>query len=332
MLIIKGLKSLLRATAAAALSFFVVSSAAAQTIRYIHTDGLGSVVLTTDKNRNIIERSEYEPYGSLLNHAMTDMPGYTGHVMDAATGLTYMQQRYYDPVIGRFLSADPVATNTNDGAYFNRYLYVNNNPYGFIDPDGRAPDNSILYGPGGRNNGEATSYSAVSEYSGGAYPGGGRGKQSKVTVGSFFGELIKAQLEPVRKLNASSTTALGIAIGQMRLYEAWMKGNKPYVDFGNNAVQYHNLSPVFGNAGAITFGNNIQYTLGSTPEDRQRISSMSLGYEEMQHTRQAELLGISYLPMNIALGISASIYEGNWHGPSNYLEVGPHNKEPTPWP
>lgn len=48
-----------------------------------------------------------------------------------------MQQRYYDPAVGRFLSVDPVSTNPSTGAGFNRYWYADNNPYKFIDPDGR---------------------------------------------------------------------------------------------------------------------------------------------------------------------------------------------------
>jgi RHS repeat-associated protein len=63
--------------------------------------------------------------------------GYTGHVMDGATGLTYMQQRYYDQSIGRFLSVDPVVANGHTGINFNRYRYALNNPYRFTDPDGR---------------------------------------------------------------------------------------------------------------------------------------------------------------------------------------------------
>lgn len=50
-----------------------------------------------------------------------------------------MQQRYYDPVAGRFLSIDPVETDSNSGTSFNRYAYANNNPYRFIDRDGRCP-------------------------------------------------------------------------------------------------------------------------------------------------------------------------------------------------
>ena len=51
----------------------------------------------------------------------------------------YMQQRYYDPIAGRFLSVDPVTTNAKDGSFFGRYHYANNNPYKFKDPDGRSP-------------------------------------------------------------------------------------------------------------------------------------------------------------------------------------------------
>ncbi|MFT5297693.1 MAG: hypothetical protein ACI9YH_003730 [Colwellia sp.] len=49
----------------------------------------------------------------------------------------YMQARYYDPVIGRFYSNDPVGyISENPVMSFNRYMYVNNNPYKYTDPDG----------------------------------------------------------------------------------------------------------------------------------------------------------------------------------------------------
>jgi len=57
--------------------------------------------------------------------------------MDADTGLVYAQQRYYDPIVGRFLSVDPVTADAGSGGNFNRYWYANNNPYRFTDPDGR---------------------------------------------------------------------------------------------------------------------------------------------------------------------------------------------------
>jgi RHS repeat-associated protein len=69
--------------------------------------------------------------------AAEDKPGYTGHLEDDDLSLTYMQQRYYDPLIGRFYSNDPVGfTPQNPVMSFNRYMYVNNNPYKYTDPNG----------------------------------------------------------------------------------------------------------------------------------------------------------------------------------------------------
>lgn len=48
-----------------------------------------------------------------------------------------MQQRYYDPIAGRFLSVDPIVTDASTSKRFGLYTYVDNNPYSKIDPDGR---------------------------------------------------------------------------------------------------------------------------------------------------------------------------------------------------
>ncbi|TDR47593.1 RHS repeat-associated protein [Tahibacter aquaticus] len=106
---------------------------------YYHTDALGSPAAETDAVGTIstIKRLYYEPYGGPLDGIYSDKPGYTGHVADSTTQLNYMQQRYYDPMLGRFLSVDPVEVNKQTGASFNRFAYAGNNPYTFTDPDGR---------------------------------------------------------------------------------------------------------------------------------------------------------------------------------------------------
>ncbi|MFC4932721.1 NBR1-Ig-like domain-containing protein [Massilia sp. GCM10023247] len=106
-------------------------------VTFIHTDALGSPIARTDGAGNVISRTRYEPYGYAASGAMPTI-GFTGHVNDADTGLTYMQQRYYDPIAGRFLSIDPVVTDANTGSSFNRYSYANNNPYYYFDLDGRS--------------------------------------------------------------------------------------------------------------------------------------------------------------------------------------------------
>jgi RHS repeat-associated protein len=104
--------------------------------RYQHTDALGSPVATTNEAGTVVDRTEYAPYGAPLNRPVSGV-GYTGHVMDSTTGLVYAQQRYYDPLIGRFLSTDPMMADPNNGWNFNRYNYAANNPYKYTDPDGR---------------------------------------------------------------------------------------------------------------------------------------------------------------------------------------------------
>jgi RHS repeat-associated protein len=106
-------------------------------VKYQHTDALGSPVAVTNASGQVIERMDYEPWGAIIGKPNHNGIGYTGHVMDSATGLTYMQQRYYDQSIGRFLSVDPVTASSSTGANFNRYWYAENNPYKFVDPDGR---------------------------------------------------------------------------------------------------------------------------------------------------------------------------------------------------
>ncbi|MBT1449252.1 RHS repeat-associated core domain-containing protein, partial [Glaciecola sp. XM2] len=63
-----------------------------------------------DQTGNIVWKERYTPFGETLDNpnGNKDDQGYTGHISDSDTGLVYMQARYYDPVIGRFYSNDPV--------------------------------------------------------------------------------------------------------------------------------------------------------------------------------------------------------------------------------
>ena len=111
--------------------------------KYQHTDALGSPVAVTNAAGTVIERNDYEPYGAVIGKPAYSGIGYTGHVMDGGTGLTYMQQRYYDQSVGRFLSVDPVTASRGSGANFNRYWYGNDNPHKFTDKDGRCTGSHI---------------------------------------------------------------------------------------------------------------------------------------------------------------------------------------------
>lgn len=63
--------------------------------------------------------------------------GFTGQTRDDASGFQPLGARLYDPVVGRFLSADPIV-DLNDPLQTNGYAYAHNNPVSYSDPTGLA--------------------------------------------------------------------------------------------------------------------------------------------------------------------------------------------------
>ena len=93
---------------------------AGDVVTYVQTDTLGNPVTETNSAGVVIWRQSYTPYGQTYLHPDPAGPGFTGHRNDPATGLVYMQARYYDPKIGRFLSVDPVGFSPGQPQFFNR--------------------------------------------------------------------------------------------------------------------------------------------------------------------------------------------------------------------
>jgi RHS repeat-associated protein len=111
----------------------------AHTAYFTFSDHLGSPVATMNGTTGVLETERYTPFGIAMDNpnALTDQAGFTGHIKDSATGLNYMQARYYDPVMGRFLSVDPVTfVETGRPGQFNRYAYTWNDPINKTDPTG----------------------------------------------------------------------------------------------------------------------------------------------------------------------------------------------------
>jgi len=111
-------------------------------VTYFHNDISGSPMLATDTSGAVVWKENYRPYGERVNTGNQSVSGnnsvwFAGKPFDSSTGLSYMGARYYDPVLGRFMGVDPVGFQETNIHSSNRYAYANNNPYKFVDPDGR---------------------------------------------------------------------------------------------------------------------------------------------------------------------------------------------------
>jgi len=119
-----------------------------QRVEYMHYDNLGSIDTITDHHAQVVSRISFSVFGERrgenwyqtaqldINAISYTKRGYTGHEQIDELGLIHMNGRIYDPIVGRFLSADPQLQDPNYSQNFNRYSYVWNNPCMYTDPSG----------------------------------------------------------------------------------------------------------------------------------------------------------------------------------------------------
>ena len=155
----------------------------------------------------VLWRQNYLPFGKELE-APAENSGndinYTGHQRDDESDLTYMQARYYDPVVGRFYSNDPIGFVPDNIHSFGRYTYVNNNPYKYTDPNGEYGVAGAMWGGmAGLIGGALTGYQQGGFQ--GAIVGGGVGAAAGAAVG----------LVMPTAAGAFATNAAASIVGQM---------------------------------------------------------------------------------------------------------------------
>jgi len=105
---------------------------------YYHTDLLGSTNVVTDQAGAQVQNLVYDPYGAAsVNTGSIDVEQkFRGRVLDDSTGLYFFEARYYDPVLGRFISADPATAVPFDPRGLDRYSFGRDNPLRVADPSG----------------------------------------------------------------------------------------------------------------------------------------------------------------------------------------------------
>ncbi|MER8409668.1 Tox-REase-5 domain-containing protein, partial [Mesorhizobium sp. M1307] len=102
---------------------------------FLHRDHLASVRMVTDAAGAIVEQTNYASYGERLNTGFQTQKSYIGERFDPETGLLYLNARYMDPLLGRFISPDDWDP-TLPGVGTNRYAYARNDPVNRSDANG----------------------------------------------------------------------------------------------------------------------------------------------------------------------------------------------------
>ena len=110
--------------------------------RWLVTDHIGNGTVWLDSGGERVRHTEFAPFGRVYPGAQVASgavaaPGiYAGHRREIASGLDYMQARWYDSATGTFLSVDPLVADVEDPQSHNAYSYARNNPILFTDPTG----------------------------------------------------------------------------------------------------------------------------------------------------------------------------------------------------
>jgi RHS repeat-associated protein len=108
---------------------------------FYHPDHLGSTNLMTNSAGEIVEETRYLPFGAVIFRGDEKFL-YNGKELDK-TGLYYYGARYYDSFLRKFTQPDSVIPSVYDPQSLNKYSYVKNNPYKYIDPSGNYVESAI---------------------------------------------------------------------------------------------------------------------------------------------------------------------------------------------
>ena len=119
------------------------------TTYYYITNLQGDVMYLVDASGNEVAAYDYDPYGKVIT-STGELAGinslrYRGYYYDSETGFYYLQSRYYDPEICRFINADSYASTGQSYLGYNMFAYCANNPIAYTDLEGEAPWSALPY-------------------------------------------------------------------------------------------------------------------------------------------------------------------------------------------
>lgn len=193
-------------------------------LTWLFNDHQGTQQIAVNANSQQVTIRRQQPYGNPrgTEPLWPNSKGFVGGDKDP-TGLTHIGAREYDPLLGRFISVDPLQ-DLNDPQQWNAYSYSGNDPIGHSDPTGLRDDDHF-YGTAGIGEilGEiAARVGGGSDNGGGGGGngggGGGSGSSSGNGGGSSAGSIYAASLKA--QLDAGYDATIGAAQGIYSQFES----------------------------------------------------------------------------------------------------------------
>ena len=245
----------------------VISGSGGSSVYYYGTNAQGDVIAMYDSDGNLCVSYLYDAWGNLLSSETYTNAGttarslnsllYRGYYFDSETGFYYLQSRYYDPEVGRFLNADNIGylgEGSNLTSY-NLFAYCGNNPVTGYDPAGTLDWGNLFKGSGWLAVGVTAiavgvsvltcgvaapaimAVAAVTVAAGAATAVNGVSELGEAATGHNF------MRDDVFRGNAKAyntyahTTAAVAEIGTM-VCGGWLKANAPRIEAYNNVQNY----------------------------------------------------------------------------------------------
>jgi RHS repeat-associated protein len=208
-------------------------------------DSSGYVLMTSVASDRLGSIGKFYPYGQERPSATAnDKEKFTGYYRDAATGLDYADQRYHQPGVGRFMTADPAPSSaqTDDPGSQNRYAYTRGDPVNRTDPSGLEDD-------GGDDCG-------INPFDFGCYSGGGGMRFFAVTAFARATDRLNDARNAIDNMDSSSTApncqadldALSKASGDSDISIASIQGVLDSTDFKDGTTSQLPVSALYGSA------------------------------------------------------------------------------------
>ena len=179
----------------------------------------GDVVKLVDASGNTAASYTYDAWGKPLTATGTmasiNPLRYRGYYYDTETGWYYLQSRYYDPVVKRFINADVFASTGQGFLGYNMFAYCNNNPTNMSDTGGGRPSWEHSYGDG-----------IV------GYTDSRTSSNAPKTTSSYFGIIGSISHDATRRpYTGEPNSSYETPKGDRRYYD---EDGKPYLDYDND--------------------------------------------------------------------------------------------------